>query len=370
MKLKYIFMSIIACGAMASCGHKQAAPEAQAESVSVAMPETDSVVIVKTYPGTIAANSEVNLVARVNGYLKSINYSYGSYVKKGTVLFTIESGNYADAVQSAESALRTARANLEYADSRYNAMTEAYKTDAVSKMEVEQAKSTLEQCKATVKSSEAALRTAQTQLSYCTVTAPFDGHVSVTNYDVGAYLSGEGAPVTLAKIYEDYKMVATFSIDDAEALSALERNVQANPEYFSQIPINFNDSLEHSYTANLDYIAPNVSTSTGTLKLQGVIMNPYGELRSGMYIDVDFPMYTLPHALLIRDDAISTDQLGKYVYVVNDSNQVVYTPIKIGQQVRDSMRVVESGLTPDSRYVTKALLKVRDGMKVKPVLTK
>ena len=70
--------------------------------------------------------------------------------------------------------------------------------------------------------------------------------------------------------------------------------------------------------------------------------------------------------MLIKDAAIGTDQLGKYVYVVNDSDKVVYTPITVGDVYRDSMRIVNSGLSPDSRYVTRALLKVRDGMKVKP----
>lgn len=78
---------------------------------------------------------------------------------------------------------------------------------------------------------------------------------------------------------------------------------------------------------------------------------------------------TLPHATLIKDASISTDQLGKYVYSVTDYNTVVYTPVTIGETVQDSMRVILSGLSPDDRYVTKALLKVREGMKITPVMT-
>ena len=75
-------------------------------------------------------------------------------------------------------------------------------------------------------------------------------------------------------------------------------------------------------------------------------------------------------AILIKDAAISTDQLGKYVYVVNDSNKVVYTPIKVGELYQDTLRIVSEGLSPADRYVTKAMLKVRDGMEVKPVVQK
>ncbi len=74
--------------------------------------------------------------------------------------------------------------------------------------------------------------------------------------------------------------------------------------------------------------------------------------------------------MLVRDASISTDQLGSYIYVVNDSNRVVYTPVKTGDLVNDSMRVVLSGVSPDANYVTDAMLKVRAGMEVKPVLKK
>ena len=89
-----------------------------------------------------------------------------------------------------------------------------------------------------------------------------------------------------------------------------------------------------------------------------------------MFVTIDLPVASEPRALLISDAAISADQLGKYVYVVNDSNRVVYTPIETGQQVRDSLRIVTKGLSEKDRYVTKALLKVRDGIEVKPVLAR
>ena len=73
---------------------------------------------------------------------------------------------------------------------------------------------------------------------------------------------------------------------------------------------------------------------------------------------------------MIRDASISTDQLGKYVYLVNDSDKVVYTPVTVGALVCDTMRIVEKGISPTDRYVTKAMLKVRDGMTVKPTIVK
>ncbi len=97
------------------------------------------------------------------------------------------------------------------------------------------------------------------------------------------------------------------------------------------------------------------------------IDNRYRELRQGMYCSVHLPVAVDPRAMMILDAAIGTDQLGKYVYLVNDSDKIVYTPLEVGELVADSLRIVTKGMTPSDRYVTRALLKVRDGMTVKPV---
>lgn len=369
MKKTLIFAAMAAALATAaSCSRSHTSSAESMESVDVAYPVVDSVTLYKNYPGTLSANRQVQLVARVNGYLQSKTYASGDKVRQGDVLFTIEASKYADAVAQAQSAVKTAQADLEYARTRYNALSEALKSDAVSRMEVEQGRNALAEAEATLASARAALVTAQTQLSYCTVRAPFDGHVSAGNYDVGAYVGGEAQPVVLAEIYEDESMTANFSIDDAGALSALQRNIESNVIDFGRMPVAFSDTLAHDYTAALSYLAPDVDVSTGTLLLQAKIANPYGELRSGMYVSVNLPVGVAPRAVLVKDASIASDQLGKYMYVVSDSGRVVYTPVVTGALVRDSLRIIESGIGPRDRYVTKALLKVRDGMEVKPVI--
>lgn len=367
MKSLYLCAAaIVAMTGTCSCGSKASKPENAPVRVEVARPLVDSVTIRKSYPGDLIANREVNLVARVDGYLTAKTYKSGDFVHKGDVLFKIEERNYLDAVQQAEANLAQAKANLEYAATRYNAMCEALKGDAVSEMEVAQAKSTLEECKASVKTAEASLQTARTQLSYCTVRAPFDGHITTANLDVGSYVAGAGSPVDLATIYEDNLMVVNFAIEDNAALGRLRHNIKEGKIDFAHIPLTTSEHLDHSYTCSLDYLSPAISTSTGTLALQAVVDNPYNELRSGMYVKVEFPETDNPSAILIRDASIGTDQLGKYVYLVNDSDKVVYTTIETGQLVDDSLRIVTKGIAPTDRYVTKALLKVRDGMTVEP----
>lgn len=373
MKHKFFISSMVIAlmpTMVISCKSKDKTTEEQEPVIDVAAVTIDSVTTHKSYPGYLTADQEVDLVARVDGYLTSKPYEAGSFVRKGTVLFVIESTQYSDAVVQAQASLENARAEYEYAQKHYQAMLKALESDAVSKMEVLQAKSSVEANRAAVQNAQAALRTAQTTLSYCTVRAPFDGHVSSGTYSVGTYLNGAGSPVVLGRIYDDAIMTANFSINDNEFIDLIEnRDNKALDIDLTRMPVSFDDVLPHSYTADLSYMAPSIDKSTGTMTVQGKIRNEYGDLRSGMYCKINVPDKVLKKAILVRDASIATDQLGKYVYVVNDSNKVVYTPIEVGELVADTMRIVTKGLKPTDRYVTQALLKVRDGMTVKPRLT-
>lgn len=122
------------------------------------------------------------------------------------------------------------------------------------------------------------------------------------------------------------------------------------------------------WKARLDYLSPNVTLTTGTLRLRAELDNPEGTLRPGLFVSVTLPYGEADNAILVNDASIGTDQLGKYLYVVNDSNIVNYRHIEPGQLTDGNMRIVKSGLSPNERYVTKALLKVRQGMKINPVM--
>ncbi len=363
-------LSVTAFAGLVACSSSHSPSAEPLTEVDVADVITDSVVLYKEYPGTLSAVSSVDLVARVDGYLRSQSYEAGETVEKGRVLFTIEPDQYQDAVNRARASLATAKSSNTYAQQQYAAMKKALESDAVSQMEVLQAKSNLEQSEANIKSAEAQLQTALTNLGYCTVRAPFRGTVTASGPSVGAYVGGSASPVTLATIYDNSQLFANFYIEDGSLLRMYMNDNNRSMIDYDSIPVSFSEELPHSYTAVLNYMAPDVNTSTGTLKVRAVLNNPYGELRDGMYATISLPYKVDPKAMLVKDASIATDQLGKYVYVVNDSNKVVYTPIKVGSIVADTMRVVTDGLKPGDRYVTKALLKVRSGMEVKPVLTK
>lgn len=356
----------IICG----CGRKNSQTESSLPSIEVAEATTDSLTLYKTYPGTLEATNTVDVVARVNGYLRTANFNAGDLVRKGQVLFTIEDQTYRDAVAQAQAQLATAKSTNDYATRQYAAMKKALESDAVSQMEVVQAKSAMEESDAAIKQAQAQLRTALTNLSYCTVTAPLTGHISTRYVDPGAYVGGAAAPVKLATIYDNAEVYAIFYIEDNSFLRMFSTGKNREGIDYARIPVDFSEELPHSYTGDLNYMSPTVNSSTGTLEVRALIENPYNELRNGMYASVKLPWKTDPKAVIVKDASISTDQLGKYLYTVNDSNKVVYTPVTVGDLYQDTLRIITSGIAPGTRYVTKAMLKVRPGMSINPVVTR
>ena len=370
MRRLFSYMPIVAVAvlfSLFSCqskkGEKQSG-DVRLPEISVAYPAVDSVVLIKSYPGYLTSLQTVDLVARVNGYLQQVAYTPGEIVKKGQLLFVIEPSQYEDAVEQAEAALKTAQAQYDYAENNYTRMKEAAQSDAISTIDLIQAESKLEQSRASVRNAEAALSTARIQLGYCYVKAPFEGRISRNLYDVGNYISGSLQSTKLATIYQDKKMYAYFNIEDNQYLKMLLNQSKGKHSVPSdRVEILFQEPTSRSYYGRLDYLSPNVDLSTGTLSIRAEVDNPAGELKSGLYGSRE-------HAILVREASIATDQLGKYMYVVSDSNVVEYRPVETGQLVNDTLRVIDKGISPTDRYVTKALLKVRAGMPVRPVLEK
>ena len=366
-KLMYIFLVL---SVLTGCKEKKDAGAMKGMptlAISVAKPIVKDITLTKDYPGYLTTEKTVNLVARVNGTLQSVSYAPGGRVKKGQLLFVIEPTLYNDKVAQAEAELKTAQAQLEYARNNYSRMKEAVKSDAVSQIQVLQSESSVTEGVAAVSNAEAALSTARTNLGYWYVRAPFDGTISKSTVDVGSYVGGSLQPVTLATIYKDDQMYAYFNVADNQWLEMSMNNQQPTKELPKKIMVQLGKEGTESYPATLDYLSPNVDLNTGTLMVRANFDNPQGVLKSGLYVSITLPYGEADHAILVKEASIGTDQLGKFLYAVNDSDIVHYRHIEIGQLINDTLRQVLGGLSPQQRYVTEALMKVRDGMKIKPI---
>ena len=366
-KLMYIFLVL---SVLTGCKEKKDAGAMKGMptlAISVAKPIVKDITLTKDYPGYLTTEKTVNLVARVNGTLQSVSYAPGGRVKKGQLLFVIEPTLYNDKVAQAEAELKTAQAQLEYARNNYSRMKEAVKSDAVSQIQVLQSESSVTEGVAAVSNAEAALSTARTNLGYCYVRAPFDGTISKSTVDICSYVGGSLQPVTLATIYKDDQMYAYFNVADNQWLEMSMNNQQPTKDLPKKIMVQLGKEGTESYPATLDYLSPNVDLNTGTLMVRANFDNPQGVLKSGLYVSITLPYGEADHAILVKEASIGTDQLGKFLYAVNDSDIVHYRHIEIGQLINDTLRQVLGGLSPQERYVTEALMKVRDGMKIKPI---
>lgn len=366
MNIRILPSLLLATILLTGCNNNEnnnVAPAAPAFSVETAIQE--AVTLYASYPGYLEAKDMVDLVARVSGFQVASNYTAGQPVTKGDTLFIIEPTQYEDAVAQAEANLATSKAELYYAENNYNRMKDVANTNAISEIDFIKAEASFYKAQAAVMNAEATLKSARTQLSYCYITAPFSGRPNSSTYGNGDYVN---ASSYMATIYQDNQLFAYFSIDDAQYMKLVQNLKNSKTSLANDaVKLSFAEELPHEYTGRIDYIAPNIDLSTGTLKIRLVVNNPHNELKHGMYTTVHMPYTRSEEVVMVRDASIGTDQVGKYLYVVNDSNYVEMRHVEIGELYNDSLRIIDSGIAAGEKYVSLALQKVHEGMKINPV---
>lgn len=372
-KVQFIlFMATVAL--LASCSSNQEVKPLTLSQYSVAHPAVRDIQYQLEFPGYLQSELVVDMLSRVEGYLQEIRFEAGAKVAKGDTLFVIEPRNYKNKVQQAEAQLLTSRANLALAETTLARMQDAYKSNAVSEIDVIEATTNVDQCKAAVQSAQAQLETAQTNLSYCYILAPESGRVTRSLVDKGNYI----APHTqLATFYKDNQMYVYFSIEAAKLIWAQneaqksDSRVKGTNEPFSSVEVKLTDSQgnEKYYPGQLDYLSPSADISTGTVDMRAVLKNDKRELNNGVYVKVTFPYKDVKDAVLIPESSIGTDQSGRYIYVV-ENDTVRYRSVQVGQLQRDNMREIVKGLSADEYYITQALTRVRNGQAIQPIIEK
>ncbi len=353
---------------LTACKENVSQPVQVVPNVTVAYPQQRAVTIYKEYPGYISSWSSVDVVARVSGYLQESHFNAGDLVKEGQLLYVIEPTLYKNAVQQAEADLLNSEAAYDYAENNYNRMKDAYESNAVSEIDLIQARSNMRIAEAAVSKARAELSTAKTNLGYCYIRAPYTGHVGLGVYGVGAYIPGATSPARMVTVYKDSAMYAYFTIEDAQYLKIVENLRRKEPrDSDRQIEI-VTRELSVPYIGTVEYLSPSIDLSTGTLTLRATVDNPRGELKNGLYVLARIKADYNDNATLVPVSSIGTDQLGKYLYIVDDENKIHYRHIEIGDVVDDTLCIVNNGLLPHERYVSRAILKVRDGMVVNPIM--
>lgn len=357
-----------------ACG-KHEKPGPQGPTVTVTKPQTRSVTEFFYATGNIDAQMTVDLRARVQGYLKSVNFKDGDIVKEGEVLFVIEPEPYQDKVKLAEAQILSAQAELSRSTTEYNRQVGLAAKNATSQADVEKWRAARDVSQAQLDSAKANADLARIDLGYTTVTAPFLGRVERRLVDPGN-LVGRGEATLLSTIRRVDTVYAYFHVNEPDLIRIRKTRAQKGEQSsYQEKPIPVELAIEGEpgfpHQGTLDFASAAIDPGTGTLQMRGIFANqsqgPIPWLLPGMFVRLRVPVDVNDNAVLVSDKAFGVDQSGQYLYVVDDKNIAEQRNVKTSFVTDDGLRVVVSGITPNDWVVVEGMQRVRRGAPVNPV---
>jgi RND family efflux transporter MFP subunit len=354
---------------LAACGqdNRYAAPPPQ--KVEVAQPLQQAVSEYFESTGNAAAINTVDLVARVQGFVQAISYADGEYVKKGTSLFTIEPEPYKLKVEAAKAAVTSAQATLKQAEAEYTRQADLVQRQVSAVATYDKALATRDSAQADLQSAQSNAQQAEINLGYTNVTAPFDGVVTARQVSIGQ-LVGANSVTVLATIVQLNPIWVNFTASERDVLQVrdfLAREGRTTADLMgTTVEIGLQTEPGYKHKGKLDYIAPTVNPSTGTLAARAVLENADRTLLPGYFVRVRIASQPEP-SLLVPDVAIGSDQGGRYVLIVNKDNVVEQRRVEPAQLIGE-LRVIRTGLTKDDRVVVGGIMRAIPGQKVAPEL--
>ncbi|WP_423416431.1 efflux RND transporter periplasmic adaptor subunit [Hyphomicrobium sp. B1] len=363
-------LAVAATLALSGCGDRNTFIPPPPPKIELASPLKQTVTRYLMATGNTAAVNTTTLVARVQGFIQSIDYNDGDFVKAGKTLFVIEQQPYQLSLEQAQAGLASAEAQTKKSKADYERQVDLAAKNISSQATLDAATATYDAAVAAQKQSQVNIDQAQLNLSYTEVKAPFDGIVTAREVSLGQ-LVGAGSPTTLATIVQLQPIYVNFYVSESDVQS-IRDNIRARAitaEELKKIPIEVGLQSETGYPhkGTLDYAAPTITANTGTLLVRGVFQNENKSLLPGYFVRVRVPRGKDNDALLVPDRVVGSDQAGRYVFVANKDDIIEQRKVVLGQQVGD-LRVIETGLAPDDRVVISGLMTVVPGQKIQPVM--
>jgi len=360
---------IVSLGFVAvSCGRNEykAPPPPK---VTVSKPLQEKITDYLEFTGNTAAINTVKLRARVEGYLEKVFFQDGDIVKKDQPLFLIEQDTYEAKLKAAEAQILADKAVLEHAQTEFDRYTGLAKQAAASQTDVDKWRYQRDGAQAAVMADEANRDLAKLNLDYTNVIAPFDGRVDRRLKDPGN-LVGAGEDTVLAEINQIRPIYVYFTINERDLLRARQ---EGNPhdgispsKWKMPVFLGLANDEGYPYEGFLDFAAITVDPTTGTLLLRGVFENADYKILPGLFARIRLPVRSDVPAILIPETSIGYDQMGPYVYIVDEKNMVQRRGIELGSQ-QGKMRVAVSGLKGDESVIVDGIMYAVPGRVVAPV---
>jgi RND family efflux transporter MFP subunit len=352
----------------------QAAPPPP-PTVTFAQPIVREVIDYDEYTGRMTAVEEVEVRARVKGYLQSIGFKDGDDVKKDQVLFQIDPRPFEATYKTALGQVDQLKARRIKNDADVKRYQDLVPKGAASQQDLDRAIGELGETVAGIGSAEAEVERARLDLEYAKVTAPIDGMISRAQLTVGNLIgAASGGEQLLTTIVRLNPIYVYFDVDQRAAQgyrkAAVEsRGAAAPPKSVREMNIKFQFGLASEngfpHEGVIDFIDNKVDPTTGTISIRGEVKNEQEVFRPGFFARVRVAAGDKYKALLVSDRAIGTQQGQKYLLVIDDKNTVVFRPVTLGTAHEGGLRVVRSGLAAGERVVVNGMQRARPGAIVK-----
>jgi membrane fusion protein, multidrug efflux system len=358
-----ILTAAIACS-------KKEPPPAQPPEVQVAQVVQKDVPLYIELVGSTLGSQDVEIRPRVQGYLVSMNFAEGSFVRKGALLYKIDPLPFEAALAEARSNLATAHAVLDKTKNDVARYTPLAKLRAVSQQELDNALSSQEAAQSQVAAYEAKVAQAKLDLAYTTITSPTDGIIGTTKQKVGS-LVGRGESTLLNTVSQIDPILFRCAIAEAEYLKIARRGDAYNESLKKQYAVELilADGSVHPHKGKLDAVERAVDPTTGTLTGQFIFPNPERILRPSQYGRARLVVDVKQNALLIPQRAVQEIQGLNTVMVVKSDATVEQRMVKAGERVDDQW-IIESGVKPGERVIVEGIQKVQPGIKVNASIEK
>lgn len=357
------------CTLPLACARTQAQPAApgqQAPEVDVSFPVVRVVTDYEDFPGRLEAVNSVEIRARVSGYLAKMAFREGAVLKKDDLLFEIDARPYQAELARAEGNLVQSEGHLRRLDSDYRRALTLLPKNAIGQEDYDKIVGDRAEATGMVAVAKANRDLALLNLSYTKVCAPISGRISRRMIDPGNMVKAD--ETTLTTIVSLDPIHATFDIDERTALR-LQRLVRArkikSPEEGMTVYLGLADEDGFPVRGSINFADNRVDSDTGTWRLRGVFKNPSGALSPGLFVRLRLPTGEPYNAILVPEQAVSTDQGQKSVFVVDASHKVSYRRVQIGR-LHDGLRVITDGLLPTEKIVVSGLQRVRLDSEVTP----
>ena len=340
----------------------QEQPKAPPPAVTVVAVETADITPSVSFTGRIEAVDKVDLIARVDGFLEARPFTEGALVQKGDLLFAIEKGPYEAQLGEVDAAIAAAEASLKLAQIEVDRQTTLVQKQAAAQAVLDKVTAEADQARAAVQNAKARRANAELNLGYTDITAPFTGRIGLASVSVGAYVGPDSGP--LATIVSQDPMYVAFPVTQRQLLTFREGAAGGDTSTIA-VKVRLADGTLYDEVGQIDFVDVEVDTGTDSVTVRAVLANPNSLLIDQQLVTAVVQTAAPQTALLVPQQAVLSDQGGRFVLLVDADNKVEQRPIVVGQTQGGSY-VVTRGLEAGDRVITDGIQRVRPGMVVEP----